>query len=52
MTSVANTVAADLDTALRMPREERITRHAALRAAVWQDTASAWAKTFLATLAG
>ncbi|HEX3762924.1 MAG TPA: trehalose-phosphatase [Kofleriaceae bacterium] len=45
-------VAADLDTALRMPREERITRHATLRTSVWQDTASAWAKTFLAALAG
>src|SRR3954468_3885082 len=44
-------VAADLDTALRMPREERITRHAALRASVWQDTSSAWAKSFLAALA-
>jgi trehalose-phosphatase len=43
-------VAADLDTALRMTREERVTRNAALRVAVWQDTASAWAKTFLATL--
>ncbi|HEU0031512.1 MAG TPA: trehalose-phosphatase [Kofleriaceae bacterium] len=40
-------VAADLNTALHMAREERIARHAALRAAVWQDTASAWAKTFL-----
>jgi trehalose 6-phosphate synthase len=44
-------VAADLDTALRMPRDERITRHATLRASVWQDTASVWAKTFLAALA-
>jgi trehalose 6-phosphate synthase len=43
-------VAADLDTALRMSREERVTRNAALRVGVWQDTASAWAKTFLATL--
>ncbi|MBC7974525.1 MAG: trehalose-6-phosphate synthase, partial [Myxococcales bacterium] len=43
-------VAADLDTALRMPREERVTRNAALRVTVWQETASAWAKTFLATL--
>jgi trehalose-6-phosphate synthase len=34
-----------------MPRDERITRHAALRAAVWQDTASAWAKSFLTALA-
>jgi alpha,alpha-trehalose-phosphate synthase [UDP-forming]/trehalose-phosphatase len=44
-------VATDLDTALRMPRDERITRHAALRAAVWQNTASTWAKSFLAALA-
>jgi alpha,alpha-trehalose-phosphate synthase [UDP-forming]/trehalose-phosphatase len=43
-------VAADLDAALRMPLEERITRHAALRMGVWQDTASVWAKTFLAAL--
>jgi trehalose 6-phosphate synthase len=43
-------VAADLDCALRMAREERIARNAALRVAVWQDTASAWARTFLATL--
>jgi trehalose 6-phosphate synthase len=43
-------VASDLDTALRMPRDERVTRNAALRAGVWQDTASAWAKTFLTTL--
>jgi trehalose 6-phosphate synthase len=45
-------VAADLDTALRMPRDERIARNAALRVPVWEDTASAWAKTFLATLRG
>jgi len=43
-------VAADLDTALRMPREERITRNAALRVGVWQDSASAWAKAFLSAL--
>jgi trehalose 6-phosphate synthase len=43
-------VAADLDAALRMPREDRVARNAALRVAVWEDTASAWAKTFLATL--
>jgi trehalose 6-phosphate synthase len=43
-------VAADLDCALRMAREERVARNAALRVAVWQDTASAWARTFLATL--
>jgi len=40
-------VAADLDMALRMPLEERVARHAALRTTVWQDTASAWAKAFL-----
>ncbi|HEX7836763.1 MAG TPA: trehalose-6-phosphate synthase, partial [Kofleriaceae bacterium] len=45
-------VAADLDTALRMPREERVTRNAALRVAVWQDTASAWARSFLTALHG
>jgi alpha,alpha-trehalose-phosphate synthase [UDP-forming]/trehalose-phosphatase len=43
-------VAADLDAALRMPQEDRVARNAALRVAVWQDTASAWAKTFLAAL--
>ncbi|HEU4734567.1 MAG TPA: trehalose-phosphatase [Kofleriaceae bacterium] len=45
-------VAADLDAALRMPRDERVSRNAALRACVWQDTASAWATSFLATLRG
>ncbi|MEO8700869.1 MAG: trehalose-phosphatase [Kofleriaceae bacterium] len=40
-------VAADLDTALRMPIEERVPRHRALRAITWSDTAAAWAKTFL-----
>jgi alpha,alpha-trehalose-phosphate synthase [UDP-forming]/trehalose-phosphatase len=48
----ADGVAADLDAALRMPREERITRNASLRGGVWQDTASAWAKTFLSILRG
>jgi trehalose 6-phosphate synthase len=43
-------VAADLDTALRMPREERVTRNAALRVGVWQETASAWARSFLSML--
>jgi trehalose 6-phosphate synthase len=46
----ADGVAADLDAALRMPRDERVTRNAALRAGVWHDTASAWAKTFLGML--
>ena len=40
-------VAADLDAALRMPREERIARHGALKAVVWKDTAGAWARSFL-----
>jgi len=40
-------LAADLDTALRMPLEERITRHSALRGVVWRDTAAAWAQRFL-----
>ena len=48
----ADGVAADLDTALRMSREERVTRNAALRVAVWRDTASAWAKSFLSALHG
>jgi alpha,alpha-trehalose-phosphate synthase [UDP-forming]/trehalose-phosphatase len=43
-------LAADLDTALRMPREERSERHEALRAIVWRDTAAAWAKRFLEEL--
>ena len=43
-------VAADLDAALRMPLDERVTRNAALRVGVWQDTASAWAKAFLDAL--
>ncbi len=43
----ADGLAADLDTALRMPREERITRHSALRGIVWRDTAAAWADRFL-----
>jgi trehalose-6-phosphate synthase len=43
-------VAADLDAALRMSLEERVSRNAALRVAVWEDTASAWSKTFLEAL--
>jgi trehalose 6-phosphate synthase len=43
-------VAADLDAVLRMPREERVARHEALRAVVWSDTASAWARSFLDSL--
>ncbi len=46
----ADGVAADLDAALRMPLVDRIARHAALRAVVWQDTAAAWAQSFLADL--
>jgi trehalose 6-phosphate synthase len=45
-------VAADLDAALRMPRDERIARNGALRAVVWKDTAAAWAKSFLDALRG
>ncbi|HEY5921436.1 MAG TPA: trehalose-phosphatase [Kofleriaceae bacterium] len=45
-------LAADLDQALRMPREERITRQSALRAIVWRDTSAAWAKRFLDELRG
>ena len=43
-------VAADLDAALRMPLEERIPRHRALRTIAWTDTANAWAKEFLEAL--
>jgi alpha,alpha-trehalose-phosphate synthase [UDP-forming]/trehalose-phosphatase len=46
----ADGVAADLDAALRMPRGERMARHEALRAAVWTDTARAWARAFLDSL--
>jgi alpha,alpha-trehalose-phosphate synthase [UDP-forming]/trehalose-phosphatase len=46
----ADGLAADLDRALRMPLEERQTRHSALRAVVNRDTAAAWAKAFLAEL--
>ncbi|MDB4952774.1 MAG: otsA [Myxococcales bacterium] len=48
----ADGVATDLDAALRMPRDERIARHGALRARVWKDTASAWAAAFLDELRG
>jgi len=40
-------VAADIDTALRMPLEERVARNGALKAVVWRETASAWARSFL-----
>ncbi|HUS29976.1 MAG TPA: trehalose-phosphatase [Kofleriaceae bacterium] len=46
----ADGLASDLDTALRMPREERITRNSALRTIVWRDTAAAWAERFLEDL--
>jgi trehalose 6-phosphate synthase len=46
----ADGMAADIDAALRMPREERVTRHGALRAIVWKDTAAAWAAGFLDAL--
>ncbi len=45
-------VASDLDCALRMAHADRVARHAALRSTVWQDTASAWAQSFLADLRG
>jgi trehalose 6-phosphate synthase len=48
----ADGVASDLDTALRMPRPERVTRNTALRAVVWRDTATAWSDAFLASLRG
>ena len=46
----ADGLAADLDTALRMPREERVQRHGVLRAIVWKQTAAAWASAFLDAL--
>ncbi|MBA2543979.1 MAG: trehalose-phosphatase [Deltaproteobacteria bacterium] len=46
----ADGVAAELDAALRMSREDRIPPHRALRTVVWTDTASAWAKSFLDAL--
>ncbi len=45
-------VASDLDAALRVPKDERIAQHSALRAVVWQETAGAWARTFLESLRG
>ena len=48
----ADGLAEDLDTALRMPLAERITRNSALRAVVWRDTAAAWAATCLDSLRG
>ncbi len=46
----ADGLASDLDAALRMPREERVARHGALRQIVWKHTASAWASAFLDAL--
>jgi trehalose 6-phosphate synthase len=46
----ADGLAADIDAALRMPHTERATRHSALRAIVWKDTAAAWAASFLDAL--
>lgn len=43
-------LASDIDAALRMPREERITRNEALRTIVWRDTAATWAERFLTEL--
>jgi trehalose 6-phosphate synthase len=43
----AEGLAADLDAALKMPRDERVARHSALRGIVWRDTAAAWAARFL-----
>ena len=40
-------VAADLDAALRMEIGERVARHGALKAVVWRETATAWARSFL-----
>jgi trehalose 6-phosphate synthase len=40
-------MAADLDVALRMPRDERIARHRQLAEVVWRDTAERWADSFL-----
>jgi trehalose 6-phosphate synthase len=46
----ADGVAADLDSALQTPHDERVARNEALRAVVWSDTASAWARAFLDAL--
>lgn len=43
-------MARDLDRALRMPLEERKSRHAKLLAAVQKSTALTWAEDFIATL--
>jgi len=46
----ADGLASELDHALRMGRDERVARHAALRESVWKHTAAAWANEFLAAL--
>jgi alpha,alpha-trehalose-phosphate synthase [UDP-forming]/trehalose-phosphatase len=46
----ADGLASDLDTALRMPKAERLTRYAQLRGVVWKDTAAAWSDAFLASM--
>nr|HEX4315298.1 trehalose-phosphatase [Kofleriaceae bacterium] len=43
-------VAADLDRALRMARDERVRRWTAMRDVVWTDSATAWAQRFRAAL--
>ncbi|MBS1123175.1 MAG: Alpha,alpha-trehalose-phosphate synthase [Deltaproteobacteria bacterium] len=43
-------VAANLDEALRMPRDERVARNSSLRVTVWHQTAGWWTKTFLESL--
>ena len=44
-------MAVDLDVALRMEREERVTRHRDLAAGVWRGTVDVWANDFLQALA-
>jgi trehalose 6-phosphate synthase len=44
-------MAVDLDQALRMEDEERMSRHRELAALVWRGTVDVWANDFLAALA-
>ncbi len=44
--------ARDLDRALRMPKEERLARHAQLHEVISRTTALTWAEDFLRALAG